>query len=172
MNRVLVLGCCGAGKSTFARKLHTIIQKEVIHLDQHYWKENWTESTQEEWNPVVTELASKPEWIMDGNYGSSFDIRLPMADTIFYFDFPTWKCLWRITSRILKYRGTTRPDMAAGCDERFDLEFYHYVATFNFVQRKKLLEKISAQKDKQIVIFRNDRESEAFLENLKSGLIE
>ncbi len=38
MKRVMVIGCCGAGKSTFSKKLGEHTNLEVIHLDQHYWK--------------------------------------------------------------------------------------------------------------------------------------
>ena len=59
--------------------------------------------------------------------------------------------------------------MSIGCHERFDFEFYHYVATYNLVRRKKLLEKINRFKnDKEILIFNNDQESETYLQKLKS----
>ncbi len=106
---------------------------------------------------------------MDGNYGGTMDLRIPKADTIIYLDYPTIKCLWRITKRIIKYKGKRRPDMPVGCHERFDFEFYHYVATYNLIRRKKLLEKINRLKgDKEVLIFKNDQESEAYLRKLKS----
>ena len=169
MKRVMVIGCGGAGKSTFSKKLGEITNLEVIHLDQHYWNPNWTESTPDEWSKVVASLAEKPEWIMDGNYGGTMDIRIPKADTIIYLDFSSFKCLWRITKRIIKYKGKQRPDMTIGCHERFDLEFYHYVATYNLVRRKKLLEKINRFKnDKEILVFKSDQETAAYLRKLQS----
>ena len=167
MKRVMVIGCGGAGKSTFSKKLGKLTSLEVIHLDQHYWKPNWTESTTTEWTKVVKDLSEKPEWIMDGNYSSTMDLRIPKTDTIIYLDYSTIQCLWRITKRILKYKGQQRPDMSVGCKERFDLEFYHYVATYNLVRRKKLLEKINRFKEeKEILVFKNDQESEAYLQKL------
>ncbi len=163
----MVIGCCGAGKSTFAKRLHAVTGIELIHLDQHYWKPGWVESDPVEWKAKVESLAAGPRWIIDGNYGGTIDLRIGRADTILYFDFPTWKCLWRITQRILKYRGTERPDMPPGCRERFDLDFYHYVATFNLMRRKNLLRKLAAvEGEKRVVIFRNDGEAERFLERL------
>ncbi len=167
----MVIGCCGAGKSTFARRLHAVTGIELIHLDQHYWKPDWVESDPEEWMVKAESLAARPRWIIDGNYGSTIDLRIRRADTILYFDFPTWKCLWRITRRILQYLGKERPDMPAGCRERFDLDFYHYVATFNLVKRKRLLQKLAAvEGEKRVVIFRNDGEAERFLEKLSNRL--
>lgn len=167
MNRIMVIGCCGAGKSTFSKKLGQLTNLEVIHLDQYYWKPNWTESTPVEWRKTVEKLAEKPQWVMDGNYGGTMDLRIPKADTIIYLDYPTLKCLWRITQRTLKYKGQNRPDMPEGCHERFDLEFYHYVATYNLVRRKKLLEIINSfKKEKQIFVFKNDQETDAYLQGL------
>lgn len=167
MKRIMILGCCGAGKSTFAKKLGKLTNLEVIHLDQHYWKPNWTESDPDEWTKVVQTLAQKPAWIMDGNYGGTIDLRIPRADTIIYLDYSTTKCLWRITKRIIKYKGQQRPDMSVGCNERFDLEFYHYVATFNLIRRKSLLKKLEKIQDqKNILIFKNDQETEKYLNAL------
>lgn len=167
MKRILILGCCGAGKSTFARALHEKTGLEVIHLDQLYWKPNWTETEPEEWRTIIEQEVEKPSWIMDGNYGGTIDIRIAKADTIFYLDYSTAKCLYRVCKRIIKHYGSTRPDMTGGCPERFDLEFLHYVAVFNIVKRKGLLHRLKeVEHEKQCVIFRNDREADQFLHTL------
>jgi adenylate kinase family enzyme len=41
IKRVMIVGCSGFGKSTFARKLHSITNIELIYLDQYYWKKGW-----------------------------------------------------------------------------------------------------------------------------------
>jgi len=60
MKRVMVIGCCGAGKSTFSRKLAEITKLETIHLDQYYWKPNWEETDKVEWKTIVTKLSNRP----------------------------------------------------------------------------------------------------------------
>jgi adenylate kinase family enzyme len=168
MNKIMVIGCCGAGKSTFSKQLQAITQLELIHLDQQYWKPNWVESDKNEWQNKVQQLANKPSWIIDGNYTGTLDIRTQQADTIIYFDFPTWKCLWRVIFRTFKYLGKERPDMPSGCKERFDIEFLHYVATFNFIKRKRILEKLEALKNEKVVkIFKKDMEATKFLHSIK-----
>ena len=87
MKKVLVIGCCGAGKSTFSRKLHHIINLELIRLDQYYHKPNWEEPEKEQWEQTVNNLVQKPSWIMDGNYKGTFDVRFKEADTIIYLDY-------------------------------------------------------------------------------------
>lgn len=171
MQRVMVIGCGGAGKSTFSKRLNQLIGLELIHLDQHYWQADWVETEASMWKKKVEELASKPSWIMDGNYGSTMDLRLKKADTVVYLDYSTLSCLWRITKRIIKYRGTVRPDMTEDCRERFDLEFYLYVATYNLLRRKKHYRQIEENKrGKQIFVLKKDKQQEQFFEKLKSKL--
>jgi len=117
MKRILIIGCSGAGKSTLARKLHEKTQIPIIHLDQEYFSPNWTEKPKEKWNSIVTELVKRDTWIMDGNYSSSFPIRIPRADTIIYLNKSTATCMWRVTKRVLTYYGKVRPDMVEGCPE-------------------------------------------------------
>lgn len=169
MQRVMVIGCCGAGKSTFAKALHGITHLELLHLDSYYWKPNWVESDSESWKKTVQAMADKSNWIIDGTYGGTIDIRIKRADTIIYLDYPTWRCLWRIAKRIVKYWGTVRPDMPAGCEERFDLNFIHYVATFNFLKRDVLMKKVNAHRDsKQVHIIKNDEAVIDFLDKIRS----
>jgi len=167
VKRIMVIGCCGAGKSTLAKELHNKTGLEVFHLDQYYWKPNWVETPKAEWEPIVDNLSKKETWIIDGNYNSTMDPRIERADTIIYLDFPTYKCLWRITKRIWNYRGRERPDMTVGCKERFDLEFYHYVAIFNLMRRKPILNKLKqVATTKSVFIFRSDKETAAYLASI------
>ena len=76
MQKVLVIGCCGSGKSTFSKKLQSILNVELIHLDQYYHKPNWEEPKKEEWERRVNNLIQKPSWIMDGTYIESLDLSL------------------------------------------------------------------------------------------------
>jgi len=63
MKRILILGCCGSGKTSFARQLHAATQIPLIHLDREYWLPNWTEPPQEEWNRIVADLVQRETWI-------------------------------------------------------------------------------------------------------------
>ena len=169
MKRVLVIGCSGSGKSTFSRKLGAITDLPVVHLDQHFHGPNWEEMETERWEGVVQDIISKESWIIDGNYGGTLDMRSERADTIIFLDYPTVACLWRITKRTFKYFGKVRPDAATGCKERFDLDFFHYVATYNLTRRKGMLAKLDRLKSsKQILIFRNDKETNRFLQSMTS----
>ena len=168
MRRILILGCCGAGKSTLAQNLHYIIGIPVIHLDRHYHLPNWEEPPKEQWETKIKELVNQDKWIMDGNYSGSLNLRIPRADTIIYLNYSTLSSLYRVVSRTIKYYGKERPNMAEGCIERFDIEFLHYVATFNMTRGRTLLKKLKTlHSDKEIIILQKDDEVSNWLSSIK-----
>ncbi len=130
MKRVLVIGPSGAGKTTLATALAEKTGLPLIHLDTEYWRPGWVPTPDEEWAPIVSELAARDSWIMEGNFSSTFPLRMPRADTIILVIRPRLHCLWRVLVRYLRYRGVTRPDLADGCPEKFDPAFYKWVWQF------------------------------------------
>ncbi|MHC4225272.1 MAG: P-loop NTPase family protein, partial [Planctomycetota bacterium] len=126
MRRIAILGCAGAGKSTLALQIGESLGIEVIHLDRHFWKPGWVETPREEWAELQTELLAGESWVADGNYGATLEIRLARADTILFMDMPRRLCLWRILKRRIRYRGRARPDVAPGCPENVDWEFFRW----------------------------------------------
>ena len=167
MKKILVIGCCGAGKSTLSKKLSDQLELPMIHLDKVYWKANWVESPKEEFEKKVKELIQNEAYVMDGNYSSTLAMRLKEADTLVYLDYPTWTCFWRVIKRIIKYHGTTRPDMTEGCHERFDFGFLHYVLAFKWIAGTRI-EKILKGGDFQAKVIRlsNDKAVTAFLQSI------
>jgi adenylate kinase family enzyme len=142
--RIAVIGCSGAGKSTLARAIGAAMGLPVVHLDQEYWLPGWVEPDREAWRARLAELAARPAWVIDGQYGDSLTERLRRADLAIFLDLPTRVCLWRVVRRWLALRGRVRPDMGEGCPEKIDAEFIHWVATFRRLQRPKV---ISALRD-------------------------
>lgn len=164
MRRVLIIGNSGAGKSTLARRLGERLGLPVIHLDVLFWKPGWVESDDDEFRRRVAAALAAPAWVCDGNFGGSWDLRMPLADTIVWVDQPRWLCLFRAIRRVFQYREGERPDMAAGCRETIDLKFYHFIWTYDRQVRPKL-EAALAQHGghARIARLRSDREIEAFL---------
>ncbi len=157
--RIVIIGSCGAGKSTLARTLGKQLNLPVIHLDAYYWQPRWQETDQDKWQKIQQELIKVNSWIIDGNYYNTIDIRLAAADTIIWLDFNRYLCLWRVIKRYLKYPDKVRPDMAAGCPERLNWEFFQYVWSFPKLHRPKILDKLAEyQASKQIIILRNPRQ--------------
>ena len=167
MQRVMIIGCGGSGKSTLAQRISDRLGLENISLDQYYWKPGWETHSVEEWEKIVTKLAQKERWVMDGNYGGTMSLRIPRADTIIFLNYPRHICLARVVKRTLKHYGKVRPGMTADCPEHFNLEFLHYILMYNSVRRPGLLKKLAQLKDdKQVFILRNDQAVAKFLEQL------
>jgi adenylate kinase family enzyme len=165
MKRILILGSCGAGKSTFAKRLHAILGIDIIHLDQHYWKSNWARTESEEWQKKVEGLVKGESWIMDGNYRSTMDLRLPKADTIIWLDFSPLVCFYRIVKRRLK---NNRVDELVGCKERISFELLKWVLwkfpRDNRPDIAKRLEVLEGRKD--IHILKSNKDVESFLASI------
>lgn len=99
----MVIGSPGAGKSTVTKKLHAVSGLPIIHLDDHYWLEQWKRPTEEFWLQKLRELVAQEKWIIDGNYFSCLDIRLHAADVVIFLDIPTSVCLMRVCIRAMKW---------------------------------------------------------------------
>lgn len=130
MERVLVIGSPGAGKSTFAHALAERTGLPLYHMDRLHWLANWQERDRTAALAEVKEVLAQHRWIIDGNYGSTLPLRIERADMVVWLDYPTALCLWRALKRWWQYRGRTRPDMTADCPERLSLEFLFYIARF------------------------------------------
>jgi adenylate kinase family enzyme len=153
MQRVLVIGSPGAGKSTFALKLGKKINLPVIHLDKEFWNPGWIETPSDQWRDKVRELVKQSQWIIDGSYDGSLDIRLPRADTVIFLDFPRYLCLWRVLKRIFTNPGKVRFDMAEGCPEKIDFGFFRWIWNYRRNHYPKIYEKLNEYHNSIDLIF-------------------
>jgi adenylate kinase family enzyme len=169
MQRVLVIGAGGAGKSTFAARLGQRTGLPVIHLDREYWQPGWIEPPREAWKATVTRLIAGERWILDGNFGGSMDLRLRACDTVVYLDMPRLTCIRRVLMRRMHHRGSARPDMTPGCNEKLSLDFLWWIWTYPARRRPAVfarLQKLRA--DQAAVVLRSDADVERFLD-LQNG---
>lgn len=102
MLKILVIGSPGAGKSTFARKLRNVIGLPLYYLDMLWHKPNRTNISREEFDARLSGIVKMEEWIIDGNYQRTLEMRLRECDTVFLLDYPLEICLLRAESRIGK----------------------------------------------------------------------
>lgn len=172
MERILVMGSSGSGKSTFARRLGAATGIPVVSLDALYWKPGWIPSDAAEFKTRAAEAARQPRWIMDGNYVSSGagELRRSLSDTVIWFDLPRLTCMAGIMTRTVTGYGRVRPEMAAGCPERIDFEFFRYVWTYPKQQRPGLLQYFEAMRpDQTLICFSNRKQADQYLTKISSG---
>ncbi len=166
---IIIIGNSGTGKSTLARALGTSLGLPVVHLDRHYWRAGWQATPREEWHERVRSLVRPDRWILDGNYSSSLDIRIARADTVILLDFPTLRACWGAFRRVVSNYGHSRADCADHCPERLDIEFFHYILTYNMRRRPMILAKLRMiNPPKQVHILRNRQAVHAFLNRIKA----
>jgi adenylate kinase family enzyme len=167
MRKVLVIGPGGAGKSTFARRLGELLNITVLHLDKFYWHAGWIETPKPEWRKRVEEMLEGDDWVMDGNYSGTLDIRFQACDTVVFLDMARTLCLRRVLKRAWMYRNRSRPDMAEGCHERLTLEFILWIWNYPSRTRPKIVRLLeSNSREKRIVWLRSERDVERFLAGL------
>ena len=166
MERILIIGCSGSGKSRLARQLGQKLGLPVVHLDQLWWKENWQNVTVEEFDSRLAMALEMERWIIDGNYSRTMEARLMKCDTVIYLDFSRWACLLGMCQRITSTRGKTRPDMPAGCPERFSWEFVKWIWNFNRNNRVRNYTYLAKAKHAKAVVLKNRKEVRRFLDTI------
>ena len=168
MQRVLVIGSPGAGKSTLATQMAARTGLPLFHLDQMHWKAGWVESGRAEFDERLAAVTSRPRWIIDGNYSRTLSHRLTRADTVIDLDLAPWLCVARTLGRIIRSGGSVRPDMAPGCPERFDLSFLAFIARFRLDRRPRIEARLVHFEGRHILL-RNPAQVRAFLADLAAA---
>ena len=166
MTRILVIGSNGAGKSTFARCLAEKTGLPLIHLDQIHWRGHWERRSAEEFEAIVFSEARKSGWIIDGNNISSLYQRLPLADTVFWFEFSPIICFFNILKRGCRYYGKVRPDMPDQCAENLSFKFFRYAWNFNHANRQRITSLLSENPHLVVIRFTNRRQANKYLADI------
>ena len=167
MERVMIIGCGGAGKSTLARKLGEKTGQPVVHLDQIWWEPGiWQHIEKSEFDERLAEELRKPQWILDGNFNRTIEARLAVCDTVIYLDYPRIVCLKNWLGRVIQNWGHARADMAEGCAEWFDPEMAKWIWKFNKQNRSRYYALLEKTENKNIVILKSRRQAEKFLESI------
>lgn len=163
MKKIMVIGCPGSGKSTFSRILHQRTGIPLFHLDMMNWNADRTTVEKSVFLERLSSAIQMNEWIIDGNYGSTIELRLQACDTVILLDYPPDVCLNGVRER----RGKVRSDMPWTEDENEeDAEFIEFIKNFNIQSRPRIIELLDKYSHKDIYIFKNRNEADDFLNQI------
>ncbi len=162
MKKIIVIGCPGSGKSTFSKVLHKYTGIPLYHLDRMYWNQDQTTVAKSVFQKRLSNVMKQNEWIIDGNYGATLDIRLQVCDTVCFLDYPTDVCL----DGIQKRKGKARSDMP-WIEIEDDPELLSYINDFQALHRPKIMNQLNQYKDKIIYVFKNRTQADEFLNQMK-----
>ena len=159
MKKIIVIGCPGSGKSTFSKLLHKITKIPLYHLDMLFWNEDKTTVEKSVFLDRLLKIIENSEWIIDGNYGSTMELRMQKCDTIIFLDYPLDVCLDGIKER----KGKPRSDMPWIESDEDDAEFIEFIKNYNSQSRPKVMELLDRYSHKDIIIFSTRTQAEEFL---------
>ncbi len=168
MEKIVIIGSSGAGKTTLARKLGSIFHIKVVHLDRIFWQHGWKEKPRDTRIDILQEIVQEKQWIIEGTYLGSSEPRLNTADIIIFLDIAPLLSLIRIIKRHRESLGRSRRDIPMGCTDKLNLLRILKVLVFPFRGRRTLKQKLLYYQSKQIIWLRTTKEVEYFLAGLES----
>ncbi len=162
MKKIIVIGCPGAGKSTFSRKLSEKTGLPIHYLDMIWHLPDRTTLSREEFVMRLGVIMAEKEWVIDGNYIHSLPLRLNSCDTVIFFDLPLDVCLAGAEGRI----GKKRIDMP-WTDSEMDPEFRQWIMDFPIQQAPAIRRMLKEYQEKvDIIVFHSREEADWFIESL------
>ncbi len=165
--KIAIMGYSGSGKSTLARKLGEIYGADVLHFDTVHFLPDWKIRSKEEKERITEEFMNTHDaWVIDGNYSKLFyERRLEEADVIILLLFNRFSCLYRAVKRYRKYKNTTRPDMANGCNEKLDWKFIKWILHDGRTGKtKERYRNVTAKYPQKVSAVKNQRQLDVCLE--------
>ena len=158
LKRVIVIGCPGSGKSTFARALQAKTGLPLHYLDMMFWNADKTTVSREEFDKRLDAVLATERWLIDGNYSRTLEKRISACDTVYFLDLSTEECLSGVKQR----QGKPRPDMP-WVENGEDAEFLKFIKDFATYSRPKILSLLEKYSDKRSVVFHSHEEIDKYL---------
>lgn len=158
MEKIIVIGSPGAGKTIFAKKLCDKLELPLYHLDLIWHREDRTNIGSQAFERRLEDIMKEDRWIIDGNYRSTLELRLKACDTVFFLDYPLEVCLQGARERV----GRKRDDLP-WIETEFDSEFEQWIIDFQKTKLKEQYELLANYPNKTLIVFKSRKEAERFL---------
>lgn len=175
MNRIIIIGATGSGKTTLAFRLAAKLDIPAVDLDELYWRPGWKEAPEEEFLRDVDRATSGSKWVISGNYAGQKDITWPRADTLIWLDYSLARTFSQLARRTYD-RIVNKPEICNGNRESFGKLFSRdsiilWLFQTHGKKRRKYGEIFNQPEKypqiKNFVRLKNPAELEKFFENLK-----
>ena len=165
--KIIVIGCPGSGKSTFSQRLNDVLNIPLFHLDMLYHNSDGTHISKEELEEKLkTIFKENNNWIIDGNYQRTLEMRMKECDTIILLDYPIEICLAGAEARI----GTQREDLPF-IEEKLDENFKQSILDFSREKLPQIYELIKKyKKTKNIIIFKSREEADRYIQSFNQNI--
>ena len=161
MKKIIVIGCSGAGKTTFSEKLRDKLGMQLFYLDAIWHKPDRTHISREEFDARLGEILELDSWIIDGNYSRTVERRIAACDTVFLFDLPVEVCLEGAIERL----GKKRSDMP-WIDSEIDPWLEKEIRAFGDKNLPSIYTLLDKYSEKNIMIFTSREQADEYLVNI------
>ncbi len=165
MKRILVIGCPGAGKTYFSKRLSKILNLPLVHMDNLYWNEDKTSVDLDTLKAKLQPYLEKEEWIIDGNYHKTLEMRLPYASDVFVLDLPRKECIQGILDRI----DQPRDDIPWVESEDDATELIAWTADYGFRTKDEEIALLNKNKHIKVHVINSRKEMNEYLEKLAAN---
>ena len=157
--KIVVLGCPGSGKSTFARSLHERSGLPLIHLDNIWWRADRTHISREAFDSRLKALLAGERWIIDGDYSRTYEMRIRACDTVIFLDFDEEACMRGIAERVGKHR-----EDIPWTEDRLDPELVALVRSYRRDNRPVVYALIEKYPGKRSIVFKTRAQAWEWME--------
>lgn len=107
MQRILITGNAGSGKTSLAKAVAATLNLPYVGLDRVVWNPGWVSTPRHDREVRESAIARSQTWVVDG---VSITL-LREAETVIFLDIPRYKCFWRVLWRNLPYLFRSRPEL-------------------------------------------------------------
>lgn len=171
MDRIVVVGTTGSGKSTFGARLSTLLDMPHVELDALFWDPRWTPVGEQEFEHSIRQALKGERWLVDGNYSRMRELIWPRATHVIWLDYSFPRTMAQLLSRTVR-RAVRRETLFSGNQESLARSFFSRESILlwgvtSYRRRRREYRRVvqsDEYPDIEFVVLRHPGEAEQFLE--------